>query len=46
MRKRWLIAWVHNGNAGGLKRFAFETVRNLPLRGHTIVHGNNVPLSA
>lgn len=36
MRKRWRIAWVHNGNTGGSKRFAFEMVRNLAARGHVI----------
>jgi glycosyltransferase involved in cell wall biosynthesis len=36
MRKKWQIAWVHNGNAGGSKRFAFEMVRNLSARGHVI----------
>jgi len=36
MRKRWQIAWVHNGDAGGSKRFAFEVVRNLSARGHVI----------
>ena len=36
MRKRWQIAWVHNGNAGGSKRFAYEMVRNLSARGHVI----------
>ena len=36
MQKRWQIAWVHNGNMGGSKRFAFEMVRNLAARGHVI----------
>src|SRR6185295_17500944 len=36
MRKRWQIAWVHNGDMGGSKRFAFEMVRNLTARGHVI----------
>src|SRR5215217_2765802 len=36
MRRKWQIAWVHNGNAGGSKRFAFEMVRNLSARGHVI----------
>ncbi len=36
MGKRWQIAWVHNGNMGGSKRFAFEMVRNLAARGHVI----------
>lgn len=36
LRKRWQIAWVHNGNMGGSKRFAFEMVRNLAARGHVI----------
>jgi len=36
MRKRWQIAWVHNGDAGGAKRFAFEMVRTLAARGHVI----------
>ena len=36
MRKRWRIAWVHNGNMGGSKRFAFEMVRNLAAHGHVI----------
>lgn len=30
------IAWVHGSNAGGSKRFAFEMVRALSARGHTI----------
>lgn len=34
--ERWQIAWVHNGNMGGSKRFAFEMVRNLAARGHVI----------
>ncbi len=36
MRKKWQIAWVHNGDIGGSKRFAFEMVRNLSARGHVI----------
>ena len=36
MRKRWQIAWVHSGDIGGSKRFAFEMVRNLSARGHVI----------
>ena len=36
MRERWRIAWVHNGDMGGSKRFAFEMVRNLSARGHVI----------
>jgi len=36
MRERWQIAWVHNGDIGGSKRFAFEMVRNLSARGHVI----------
>jgi glycosyltransferase involved in cell wall biosynthesis len=36
MQKRWQIAWVHNGDMGGSKRFAFEMVRNLSARGHVI----------
>ena len=36
MRERWRIAWVHNGDIGGSKRFAFEMVRNLSARGHVI----------
>ena len=30
------IAWIHNGNMGGSKRFAFEMVRNLAALGHVI----------
>ena len=36
MREKWRIAWVHNGDMGGSKRFAFEMVRNLTARGHVI----------
>ena len=36
MRKKWQIAWVHNGDMGGSKRFAFEMVRKLVARGHVI----------
>lgn len=36
MRKPWTIAWVHNDDAGGSKRFAFEMVRELSTRGHVI----------
>ena len=36
MREKWRIAWVHNGDMGGSKRFAFEMVRNLSERGHVI----------
>lgn len=36
MRKTWQIAWVHSGNAGGSKRFAFEMVRRLAARDHVI----------
>ena len=36
MRKKWQIAWIHNGDIGGSKRFAFEMVRNLSARGHVI----------
>ena len=35
-REKWRIAWVHNGDMGGSKRFAFEMVRNLTARGHVI----------
>ena len=46
MRERWRIAWVHNGDMGGSKRFAFEMVRNLSARGHVIdefiVRGSSV----
>src|SRR5262245_53149154 len=34
--KQWRIAWVHNGDAGGSKRFAYEMVRRLAARGHII----------
>ena len=36
MREKWQIAWVHNGDMGGSKRFAFEMVRNLSAHGHVI----------
>ena len=36
MRKRWQIAWVHNGDVGGAKRFTFEMVARLSARGHVI----------
>lgn len=36
MREKWQIAWVHNGDIGGSKRFAFEMVRNLSAHGHVI----------
>jgi glycosyltransferase involved in cell wall biosynthesis len=36
MQKTWTIAWCHNGDAGGSKRFAFEMVRELSKRGHVI----------
>ncbi|HXF93355.1 MAG TPA: glycosyltransferase family 4 protein [Nitrospiraceae bacterium] len=36
MKKTWTIAWCHNGDAGGSKRFAFEMVRELSKRGHVI----------
>lgn len=35
-QKKWQIAWVHNGDMGGSKRFAFEMVRNLSAHGHVI----------
>ena len=36
MREKWRIAWVHNGDMGGSKRFAYEMVCNLTARGHVI----------
>lgn len=36
MGKKWQIAWIHNGDAGGAKRFAFEMVRAMAARGHVI----------
>jgi glycosyltransferase involved in cell wall biosynthesis len=36
MGRPWKIAWCHNGDAGGSKRFAFEMVRELSKRGHVI----------
>lgn len=36
MSKQWKIAWIHNGDAGGSKRFTFEMVRRLAARGHVI----------
>ncbi len=36
MKKTWTIAWCHNADAGGSKRFAFEMVRELSKRGHVI----------
>jgi glycosyltransferase involved in cell wall biosynthesis len=36
MPKSWQIAWVHNGDMGGSKRFAFEMVRKLVAHGHVI----------
>lgn len=36
MGRPWKLAWCHNGDAGGSKRFAFEMVRELSKRGHVL----------
>ncbi|BCA56280.1 hypothetical protein W02_34200 [Nitrospira sp. KM1] len=36
MNRQRRIAWIHNGDAGGSKRFAYEMVRHLAARGYLI----------